>query len=57
MHVKMILVEIIPRIGGRRINESGGGSEFKYIRYIIRTFVNDTMYLHPAQQRKKINVL
>jgi hypothetical protein len=37
------------------IKENGGGGEFKYdnIWYIVRTFVNATMYAHPAQQQKK----
>jgi hypothetical protein len=36
---------------GRGIKENGGGGEFKYgvFKYIVRTFVNVTMYPHPAQ--------
>jgi hypothetical protein len=34
---------------GQRENENGGENEFKYIWHIVRTSVNDTMYLHPAQ--------
>jgi hypothetical protein len=36
---------------GGGIKESSGGGEFKYdIVDIERTFVNATMYPHPAQQ-------
>jgi hypothetical protein len=36
------------------IKENDGGSEFKYdVWYIVRTFVNATMYPYPAQQLKK----
>jgi hypothetical protein len=40
--------------GGWESKEIGGGGEFKYnILIIVRTFVNATMYPHPAQQFKK----
>jgi hypothetical protein len=38
------------------IKENGGGDEFKYdIFDILLTFVNATMYPHPAQNKKKSN--
>jgi hypothetical protein len=46
----MILVETIPGMRGREIKNSGGGDEFKDDIFDIRTFVNATMYPHPAQQ-------
>jgi hypothetical protein len=46
---KMRPVETLPRMKGRGIKESGGGDEFKYDIFDIRTFVNATMYPHPAQ--------
>jgi hypothetical protein len=48
---KMIPVETVSGIGGEGIKENGGGDEFKYDMF--ETFVNATMYPHPAQQRKK----
>jgi hypothetical protein len=48
----MIPVETFPVMGGEGIKENGGGGEFKYIWYIVRIFVNATMYPHPAQQWK-----
>jgi hypothetical protein len=52
VNAKMIAVEIILGMGGARVKESCRGGEFKYdnILYIIRTFVNATMYPHPEQQ-------
>jgi hypothetical protein len=45
----MIPVETVPGIRGVGMKESSGGGEFKYdIWYIIRTFVNATMYRHSA---------
>jgi hypothetical protein len=44
---KIIPVETIPVMWGRRDKENGGGSELKYI---VRTFVNVTVYSHQAQQ-------
>jgi hypothetical protein len=44
----MIPVETILGMGGGRIKENDGGGEFKW--YIVRTFVNAKMNLHPAQQ-------
>jgi hypothetical protein len=50
-NAKMRPVETVPGIGGREIKENGEGGEFKYgIWYIVRTFVNVTMYPHPAHQ-------
>jgi hypothetical protein len=39
-------------MGEGRTEENGGGGKFKYdiFQYIVRTFVNATRYLHPAQQ-------
>jgi hypothetical protein len=38
-------------MGDRRMKENGGWGEFKYdIFHTLRTFVNATMYPHPAQQ-------
>jgi hypothetical protein len=37
-------------MGGREIKENSEGGEFKYGKYIVRTFVNATMYPHPAHQ-------
>jgi hypothetical protein len=38
-------------MGGGRIKESGGGvNSSMIILYIVRTFVKDSMYPHPAQQ-------
>jgi hypothetical protein len=38
------------------IKENNGGGEFKYdICYIVRTFVNVTMYSHPAQLKKSLS--
>jgi hypothetical protein len=47
VNIKMIPVETVPGMGVREIKENGGSGEFKYN---IRTFVNSTMYPHPAQQ-------
>jgi hypothetical protein len=46
---KMIPVETVPKMGGRRVKESSGGGEFKYDTFVI-TFINATVYLPPAQQ-------
>jgi hypothetical protein len=48
---KMIPVETITGIGGGRKKENDGRGDFKYdiFEYIVRTFVNATMYPHPAQ--------
>jgi hypothetical protein len=43
-------VETVPVMGGGRIKENDSGDEFKYTWYIVRTFVNATMYPHPTQQ-------
>jgi hypothetical protein len=53
---KVILIETIPGMGGGGIKEKGGGSEFKYDIFDIRTFINATMYSHPAQQYKKYKI-
>jgi hypothetical protein len=45
---KLIHVETIPGMGGEEGIKNGGEGEFKY--NIVRTFVNPTMYPHPAQQ-------
>jgi hypothetical protein len=54
---KMIPGETIPGMVGSGIKENDGGGEFKC--YIVRTFINVTMYPHPAQfkKRKKENKL
>jgi hypothetical protein len=44
----MIPAETIPGIGEEGIKENNGGGE--YIRNIVRTSVNATMYPHPSQQ-------
>jgi hypothetical protein len=38
--------------GDRGLKENDEGGEFKYDVFdtLLRTFVNATMYLHPAQQ-------
>jgi hypothetical protein len=46
-------VETMPGMGERKIKENDKGSEFKYILYIVRTFVNATMY--PTQQNSTKN--
>jgi hypothetical protein len=48
----MTPVGTIPGMGGVEI-KNGRGGEFKYDIFDIRTFVNATMYPHPAQQFKK----
>jgi hypothetical protein len=48
VNAKITPVEIVPGIGGWEIKVSGGGGEFKYD--IFDTFVNATVYPHPAQQ-------
>jgi hypothetical protein len=52
----MIPAETIPEIGAREDKEHGGGEWFQvlYIWYVVRTFVNATMYPHPAQNEKKM---
>jgi hypothetical protein len=40
---KMVPVETVPGIRGGGMGERSGG-------YIVRTFVNVTMYPHPEQQ-------
>jgi hypothetical protein len=53
----MIPIETIPGMGGG-IKERDGGDEFKYdIWYIVRTFVNATMYPNSAQLKKKTHLL
>jgi hypothetical protein len=45
-------VETVSGMGKGEIkeNDAGGGwIQVWYIWYIVRTFVNTTMYLHPAQ--------
>jgi hypothetical protein len=49
----MRTVETIPEMGG--IKENDGGSEFKYIWYIVRSFMNATMYLQHNNKNKKWN--
>jgi hypothetical protein len=44
----MIPVEPIPGMKGGE--NKGGGGEFKYDIFDIRTFVNVTIYSYPAQQ-------
>jgi hypothetical protein len=45
VNAKMRPVETLPEMGG--IKENDGEGEFKYV---IRIFVNATIYRHPAQQ-------
>jgi hypothetical protein len=54
VNAKMILVETIPGMEGERDKgeQWRGWNQVWYIWYIIRTFVNATMYPHPAQQYK-----
>jgi hypothetical protein len=49
----MIPVETVPGIGGGGMKDSSGGGEFKiwYIWYIVKTFVNTTVY--PTQYNNK----
>jgi hypothetical protein len=54
----VVLFETIPgKSWGRGqeegIMENSGGGEFKYILFIVRIFVNATMYPYPAQQYNK----
>jgi hypothetical protein len=48
----MIPVETVPWIGGGEIKGSSGGDEFQawYSWYIVRNFVNATVYLHTTKQ-------
>jgi hypothetical protein len=48
---KMIPVETVPEIGGGRDEGEWwkGWIQVQYTWYIIRTFVNGTMYPYPAQ--------
>jgi hypothetical protein len=45
-------LKLFQESGEEGMKESSGGNEFKYdiIDNILRTFVNATMYRHPAQQ-------
>jgi hypothetical protein len=43
-------LKIFQEWGEEGMKENGGGSKFMY--NIVRTFVNATMYPHPAQQLK-----
>jgi hypothetical protein len=47
----MIPVKNVLVIRGGEMKESSGRSEFKYAIFatLLRTFVNATMYHHPAQ--------
>jgi hypothetical protein len=50
-------VETIPGMGGGRIKENDGGvNQVWYISYIVRTFVNATMYpqYNNTKQQKRI---
>jgi hypothetical protein len=47
---KVIPVETIPGMGGDKGEWWKGWIQVWYIWYIVRTFVNATMYPHPAQQ-------
>jgi hypothetical protein len=49
---KMIPIEITPGMGEKGIkkNDRGGWIQVWHNWYIVRTFVNATMYPHPAQQ-------
>jgi hypothetical protein len=44
----MIPVETIPGMGRGEIKQNGGGGEFKYDIF-VRSFINATMFPHPAQ--------
>jgi hypothetical protein len=48
---KMIHVETSRNVAMRGIKENGGGGEYKHdiFKYIVRIFVNATMYPHTAQ--------
>jgi hypothetical protein len=45
----MIPVETIPGVGEGLMKKNNGGGEFKY-DYIVRTFVNATVYLHTQKK-------
>jgi hypothetical protein len=51
----MIPVETIPRMRQGRITENNGGGSIQiwHVWYIVRTFINSTMYPHPAQQQQQ----
>jgi hypothetical protein len=46
-------VETVPGMGRRGIRENDGGGKFNYdiwyTWYIVRTFINATMYPYPTQ--------
>jgi hypothetical protein len=52
LNTKMIAVETVPGIlgGGDKGEQWRRWIQGWYIWYIVRTFVNATMYPHPAQQ-------
>jgi hypothetical protein len=55
---KMIAVDAIQAMGWGGIKESGGGwMQSWYIWYIVRAFVNATIYPHPTLQWKKFEKL
>jgi hypothetical protein len=49
----MIPVETIPGMGGEGIKENDGGGKFNYDWYIVRTFVNVTIYPQHNNKKKK----
>jgi hypothetical protein len=50
----MIHAETIPRLGGRAHNKESlrGWIQEGYIWYIVKVFVNVTIYYHPAQSKQ-----
>jgi hypothetical protein len=51
---KMIPFEITLQMGGEGDKEwSRGWIQLQYIWYIVRTFINATVYPHSAQEKKK----
>jgi hypothetical protein len=55
----MIPAETIPGMGVGEIKENSGGGVYSSMiyLYIVRTFVNTTIYLHLAQQYKKEKII
>jgi hypothetical protein len=58
---KRYLLKLLQEWGRGRIKENDGGGKFNYDIFDIfviyqRTFINATMYFHPAQQFKKSSI-
>jgi hypothetical protein len=49
VNAKMISVQTIPGMGEGGVKENDGGCDFKYDIFVIRTFVDATIYTHAAQ--------